>query len=207
VGILEKSSRLRIARFSLGMFTPEAHHSGSASKFGGRVRAAARVSGQRLFTVKELQQSRLEYSVFRPVPPMQAQRARSELPQAHQDGPTAKHVPGVSPQIPRFGHCRVCGNCARLRIIERSGARRRSLVRKKPVSLSCCASGEHNELNRSVRRDGGTQIARKDAMPHERGPLPVPPSEFCITTLADPKARFCCSLANPSTLAPSRQLD
>ena len=41
-------------------------------------------------------------------------------------------------------------------------------------------------------------------MPHERGPLPVPPSEFCITTLADPKARFCCSLANPSTSGLSR---
>jgi len=31
VGIFEKSSRLRIARFSLGMFTPEARHSGSGA--------------------------------------------------------------------------------------------------------------------------------------------------------------------------------
>jgi hypothetical protein len=30
VGIFEKSSRLRIARFSLGMFTLEARHSGAA---------------------------------------------------------------------------------------------------------------------------------------------------------------------------------
>ena len=30
-------------------------------------------------------------------------------------------------------------------------------------------------------------------MPHERGLLPVPPSEFSCTTIADPKARFCCS--------------
>ncbi len=35
-------------------------------------------------------------------------------------------------------------------------------------------------------------------MPHERGPLPVPPSEFSCSVLADPKARFCRSLANHS---------
>jgi hypothetical protein len=31
VGIFEKSSRLRIARFSFGMFTPEARHSSAAT--------------------------------------------------------------------------------------------------------------------------------------------------------------------------------
>jgi hypothetical protein len=41
--------------------------------------------------------------------------------------------------------------------------------------------------------DQETRKARKDAMPHERGSMPVLPSEFSITTLADPKARFCCS--------------
>jgi len=34
--------------------------------------------------------------------------------------------------------------------------------------------------------------AREDAIPHERGLLPVPPSDFCCTAIADPKARFCC---------------
>ena len=40
--------------------------------------------------------------------------------------------------------------------------------------------------------DGETRKAREDAMPHERGLVPVLPSEFSILTLADPKARFCC---------------
>jgi hypothetical protein len=41
-------------------------------------------------------------------------------------------------------------------------------------------------------------MARKDAMPHERGRLPVPPTEFFCPALADPKARFCRSLASHS---------
>src|SRR5579863_2680999 len=36
VGILEKSSRLRIARFSLGMITPEAHRTGPPLAAPGR---------------------------------------------------------------------------------------------------------------------------------------------------------------------------
>jgi hypothetical protein len=43
-------------------------------------------------------------------------------------------------------------------------------------------------------------MARKDAMPHERGPLPVPPTEFACLVLADPKTRFNRSLASHSTL-------
>jgi len=43
-------------------------------------------------------------------------------------------------------------------------------------------------------------MARKDAMPHERGPLPVLPSEFACPVLADPKTRFNRSLASHSTL-------
>ena len=35
-------------------------------------------------------------------------------------------------------------------------------------------------------------------MPHERGPRPVLPSEFSCVALADPKARFCRSLAKTS---------
>jgi hypothetical protein len=35
-------------------------------------------------------------------------------------------------------------------------------------------------------------------MPHERGLSPVPPSEFFCAALADPKARFCRSLASHS---------
>jgi hypothetical protein len=40
-----------------------------------------------------------------------------------------------------------------------------------------------------------TQKARKDTMPHERRLLSVLPTEFFCTALADPKARFCRSLA------------
>jgi len=36
VGIFEKSSRLRIARFSLGMITPEPRRSGAATSFVAR---------------------------------------------------------------------------------------------------------------------------------------------------------------------------
>jgi hypothetical protein len=36
-------------------------------------------------------------------------------------------------------------------------------------------------------------------MPHERGSSPVLPSEFFCIALADPKARFCRSLASYST--------
>jgi hypothetical protein len=35
-------------------------------------------------------------------------------------------------------------------------------------------------------------------MPHERSQWLVPPSEFSCITLADPKARFCRSLASHS---------
>ena len=45
---------------------------------------------------------------------------------------------------------------------------------------------------------GKTRNARKDAMPHERGPSPVPPSEFSCPAIADPKARFCRSPASHS---------
>ena len=43
-------------------------------------------------------------------------------------------------------------------------------------------------------------MARKDAVPHERGPLPMLPSEFVCSVLADPKTRFNRSLASHSTL-------
>jgi hypothetical protein len=43
-------------------------------------------------------------------------------------------------------------------------------------------------------------MARKDAMPHERGLTPVLPSEFFSPLFADPKIRFCRSLASHSTL-------
>ena len=43
-------------------------------------------------------------------------------------------------------------------------------------------------------------MARKDAIPHERGPLPVLPSEFTCPVLAESKTRFNRSLASHSTL-------
>ena len=43
-------------------------------------------------------------------------------------------------------------------------------------------------------------MARKDAMPHERGPMPVLPSEFACPLFADPKTRFYRSPASHSTL-------
>jgi len=45
-----------------------------------------------------------------------------------------------------------------------------------------------------------TQKARKGTMPHERGPMPVLPSEFLSPWFADPKIRFCRSLASHLTL-------
>jgi hypothetical protein len=48
-----------------------------------------------------------------------------------------------------------------------------------------------------------TRKARKDAMPHERGSTPVPPSEFSSIALADRKIRFRRELptARPSSTA------
>jgi hypothetical protein len=43
-------------------------------------------------------------------------------------------------------------------------------------------------------------MARKDAIPHERGPMPVLPSNFSCPVFANPKIRFCRSLASHSTL-------
>ncbi len=43
-------------------------------------------------------------------------------------------------------------------------------------------------------------MARKDAMPHERGPLPVLLSELLALYSPDPKTRFNRSLASHSTL-------
>jgi hypothetical protein len=60
-----------------------------------------------------------------------------------------------------------------------------------------CGQGKNAAQSCSaVRRE--TRKARKDAMPHERGPSPVPPSEFSCPAIADPKARFCRSPASHS---------
>lgn len=81
----------------------------------------------------------------------------------------------------RFGHCRTSGKCARLRTIERETSATGT------PSRNIYALWVNIEQKRPTHRRWETQIARKDAMPHERGSLPLLPSEFSITTLADPK--------------------
>jgi rubredoxin len=89
------------------------------------------------------------------------------------------------------------------------------------TALDCAQMEEVKQLNpsfrgKSTREDtafraesrlksfvcygGDTRKARKDAMPHERGLLPVLPSEFACPVCADPKTRFNRSLASHSTL-------
>jgi hypothetical protein len=85
---------------------------------------------------------------------------------------------------------------------------------KKSRHRRCCASGYCARLAHNRKQTGGLSSrclltrgrvrlnpdlprrdtkAREDAIPHERGLLPVPPSDFCCIAIADPKARFCCS--------------
>jgi hypothetical protein len=93
-------------------------------------------------------------------------------------------------QMARSGDCRLSGQCARLRTIERSEAQRET-----PPIIFLRLRRALSKIALACQRLE-TRIARKDAMPHERGPIACAPSEFSVTPLADPNARFCCSLAN-----------
>ena len=42
----------------------------------------------------------------------------------------------------------------------------------------------------SLISPGRDTNAREDTIPHERGLLPMLPSDFCCNAIADPKARF-----------------
>jgi hypothetical protein len=107
--------------------------------------------------------------------------------QQTRNGARAKRIARTSRRFPPRGRCRRLEECARLRTSgekERQECRFRGPLCVKRVNFT-------TEVRCSPDRE--TRKARKDAMPHERGSMPVLPSEFSIATLADPKARFCCS--------------
>ena len=90
----------------------------------------------------------------------------------------------------RVGHCLISGKCARLRTIER---RKRNGV--SPLKIFLRFRQVLSKIALTCR-SWETRIAREDAMPHERGLMPVPPPEIFCNPLADPKTRFCRPLAN-----------
>ncbi len=77
-------------------------------------------------------------------------------------------------QMARSGDCRLSGQCARLRTIERSEAQRASPFKK----FFCALRADFGANLLHACKWSKTRKARKDAMPHERGLKPVPPSEF-----------------------------
>jgi hypothetical protein len=120
------------------MFTPEARHSGIGIKASeADFRAAARVSGLRLFTVKELQQSRLEKSRTAQSLTLQVRRAASRnFSKPQRDVIHAQHVPGVSPQMTLLGvaaHPASALDCAQ--------SNEKQAQRGDPLEIIFCASG------------------------------------------------------------------
>jgi hypothetical protein len=95
----------------------------------------------------------------------------------------------------RNGHCRYTGRCAMLRTIERCRAQRAVAVLDTRVRFVKMANRYY-----AISRARETQKARKDAMPHERGLKPVPPSEFFNPALADSQSSL-LSLARQSLFA------
>ena len=113
------------------------------------------------------------------------------------------------PSLRRICHAkRVQLNCAKRRAT--------GVAAHQGVALDCAQSEEDAQANllKNSQREPGkfclksliyrgkeTQRARKDAMPHERGLPPVPPSDFFCIVNADPKTRFC--RPPPATRQPS----
>jgi hypothetical protein len=129
-----------------------------------------------------------------PAPNPQARQAPAKpgnKPQTHPENPQGHEHPVRVRSKTCLGPCRTSGMCARLRTIMRANATIELftiLVRSGQISFSI-----------SSATAGRRKKAREDRLPHERGLLPVPPSEFCCNALADPKARFCRSPASHSS--------
>jgi len=101
VGIFEKSSRLRIARFSLGMFTPEARHSGSCSTNWLQTRASARGSSAPADYGKKIENPDWKTTLHsnpHPCVPGKPVAKPSDRPQASLDVTHAKRGPSDSRQ-------------------------------------------------------------------------------------------------------------
>ena len=119
-GNLRKSSRLRIARFSLGMFTPEARHSGRAVLPGAGPAPESR--GARLIAVNK---SKDQTGGLRKSAPIHMHPARARAsPQAFLNKTRQVLLPFTVRINSRGRHCRASGSkCARLRTIGRSDYR------------------------------------------------------------------------------------
>ena len=88
----------------------------------------------------------------------------------------------------RRGHCRSSGKCANLRTIEEKT--------KRVILLTILVRPGQRCLQILPLTQPKHTKSPQGTMPHERGSSPVPPSEFSCAALADPKARFCRSLAS-----------
>ena len=126
--------------------------------------------------------------------PLQAPKIQFAVrPQTHRGIPHGLASPVRVRLKTRSGHCRTSGRCAKLRTIEEASTTTKSVYN--PGTHWADIPSSASKLN--LPQLGDTKSPR-GTMPHERGPSPVPPSEFICAALADPKARFCRSLASHS---------
>ena len=87
------------------------------------------------------------------------------------------------------------GSCARLRTIDRSNGDGETRTSGKTAEVDCAPRLARGQRT-STQRTGETRKARKDAIPHERGLSPVPPSEFSSlpSPIAIPASAAKCQL-------------
>jgi hypothetical protein len=187
VGIFEKSSLLRIARFSLGMFTPEALLSPESGRVEGLFRSVARVSGRRLI----------------PLPLKSSNTGLFHCPEVL---PTCLGVdPGAWGTLMPDGVRRAALQIHKLSIAtESAGALdcAQSMKQRNGVDALCThAQIADCRPKGAICRGRETQNAREDAMPHERGFKPVPPSEFFC--LLSPMPKVASAARPPATRNPS----
>ena len=93
------------------------------------------------------------------------------------------------------GHCRASAFRATLRTSGEINAT------KKPVYDSGTRRADFPKMGTPRSRE--TQKAREDTMPHERGPLPVLPSEFFC--LLSPIPKLASAARSPATLAVNKK--
>ena len=97
------------------------------------------------------------------------------------------------------GHCRTSGKCARLPSTGEANAKLNLFYNPgTPWFTILVRRGQILHQKITLPRPEHTN-SPQGTMPYERGLSPVPPSEFSCAALADPKARFCRSLASYST--------
>ena len=121
------------------------------------------------------------------VPPMEFGLLSSQL-KAHRAPRSCQARSAIKASIKRFGHCRTSGKCARLRTIREEQAQRET-----PSKKFVCRRWRMPERH-SPRRIRGTK-SPQGRNASRAWLVAYAPTEFSNPVLADPKARFCRSLA------------